>query len=123
MEVVHERGVVPLRVLRPDAGLSSTGRAARDGSLEERIDGVAPGRVERHVRSCRDRPSAGDREVVQVVRAIGDAVLLHVELRVAERGQGGRVQTPARVEILDDEQNVVHHDTPDGHDTVRRSAA
>jgi hypothetical protein len=43
------------------------------------------------------------------------AVVLDVQLLVAERREGGRVETPARLEILDDEEDVIDDDAPNRH--------
>jgi hypothetical protein len=42
MQVVDERRVIPLGVLRPDPGLTADGRAVRDGGREESITASRP---------------------------------------------------------------------------------
>src|SRR6476660_7684363 len=67
MQVVDDCPVVPLGVLRPDAGLAADGRAVRDGGFEERIHSVPTLGGERNMRRCGHVLPAADREVVQVL--------------------------------------------------------
>ena len=66
MQVVDERRVIPLGVLRPDPGLTADGRAVRDGGREETIHGVPTLGGERNMRRCGHGLPTADREVVQV---------------------------------------------------------
>jgi len=92
----------------------------RDRRVEERVDRSSVGGVERDVRGGGHGLPPADREIVEPVRPIGDAVLLDVQLLVPERCERGRVQTPAGIQIRHHEQHVVHHDPPDRHgDTIR----
>ena len=56
-----------------------------------------------------------DREVIQVLGPVGDAVVLNVELFVAEWGEGCRVEPLARVQVSHDEEHVIDDDAPNAH--------
>jgi hypothetical protein len=116
MEVVDERRIVPLRVLRPDPGLPPGGGSVGESRFEERIDAPAIGGVERDVRRPGHRSALIDGEVIEFIDPVVDAVLLDVELLVSDWCECGRVQAPARGEVAHDEQHVVDDDPPSGHE-------
>jgi hypothetical protein len=56
-----------------------------------------------------------DREVVQILGSVGDTVVLNVKLLVAEWGECGGIEAPARVQVCHDEEHVIDHDAANGH--------
>ena len=115
MQVVDERRVIPLGVLRPDPGLAADGRAVRDGGREERIHGVPTLGGERNMRRGGHGLPTADREVVQVLGPVGDAVVLNVKFLIAEWGEGGCIESPARVQVCHDEEHVIDDDAANRH--------
>src|SRR5687767_4544861 len=115
MQVVDERRVIPLGVLRPDPRLAADGRAVCDGGREERIHGVPTLGGECNMRGCGHGLPTADREVVQVLGPVGDTVVLNVQLLVAEWGEGGRIEPPARVQVCHDEEHVIDDDAANLH--------
>ncbi len=113
MQVVDEGGVVPVRVLNPNARLAASGGASFQRRLEERINLLAGLRTERDVCRRRERLPPIDREVVQPIGPVMHAVVLHVKFAVPQRCEGGRVEATARIEVLHDEQDVIDDDAPD----------
>jgi hypothetical protein len=107
--------VVPIRVLRPDPGLAADGRAVCDGGREECIHGVPTLGGERNMRRCGHGLPTADREVVQVLGPVGDAVVLRVEFLIAEWGEGGCIEPPARVQVCHDEEHVIDDDAANRH--------
>jgi len=115
VEVVHERRVVLVRVLRPNARLPTYRRAVRDRRLEESVNRFTSGGIERDMRRDGHGRALRDGEVVQTVRAVADAILLHVELLEPKRSQRCRLQAPRCRQVLDDEEHVIDDDQPRGH--------
>ena len=115
MQVVDECRVIPLGVLRPDPGLAADGRAVCDGGREECIHGVRTLGRERNMRRCGHGIPTADREVVQFIGSIGDTVVLRVEFLIAEWGQGGCIEPPARIQVCHDEEHVIDDDAANRH--------
>jgi hypothetical protein len=115
MQVVDEGPVIPVGVLRPDPGLAADARAVRDGGLEERIHGVPALGGERNMRRRGHGLPTANREVVQVLGPVGDAVFLNVQFLIAQRGEGGRIQSPAPVQVCHDEEHVIDDDAANRH--------
>jgi hypothetical protein len=49
----------------------------------------------------------GDREVVQILGPVGDTVVLNVKFLIAEWGEGGCKESPARVQVGHDEEHMI----------------
>jgi hypothetical protein len=93
----------------------------RECSSEEGVDVMAARRIERDMGAGRRRIALEDREVLQSVDAVVDAVGLDANFFVAELCEGGRVELTARNEVADDEQDVVNDDPPRRHRALRPS--
>ncbi len=115
MQVVDECRVIPLGVLRPDPGLAADGRAVCDGGREECIHGVPTLGGERNMRRCGHGLPTADREVVQFLGPVGDAVVLNVKFLIAEWGEGGCIEPPARVQVCHNEEHVIDDDAANRH--------
>jgi hypothetical protein len=56
-----------------------------------------------------------DREIVQSLGPVGDTVILNVEFLIAEWGEGGCIEAPARVQVCHDEEHVIDDDATNRH--------
>ena len=67
------------------------------------------------MRRCGHGLPTADREVVQFLGPVGDTVVLNVKFLIAEWGEGGCIESPARVQVRHDEENVINDHAPNGH--------
>jgi hypothetical protein len=67
------------------------------------------------MRRCRHGLPTADREVVQFLGPVGDTVVLNVKFLIAEWGEGGCIEPPARVEVSHDEEHMIDDDAANRH--------